>query len=366
MLPTVTILLFSLALCIDGGSSRLTARDVAAKLENYDKTLPPSTNSTKVEIGWYVNSVKMDEDKGVITLDIYLRQSWVDPRLDFGSRSSVRIYSYDTIWIPDLFIRNDRSGSMCAVPAGLKLLRVSRKGAVWYVMKTTIEASCPMHYGRYPKDAQTCYMPHESFGYTADILHLRPMSIPIDIDTNLTLPQFRLLSADTSDCSQNYTTGSYPCLMFAFTMRRTQGWFFFTLVYLPTTIIVLVSSSAFWINVDKVAARLIVGLSTSLTMSVYTGISRAFYPPPAAATYFTLLDVWLTSSVVIVFLAFILQLAAVVSAGLDSKDNSNQEEQKATETSSKLARLRGGILDLVGKILVPALLLLLIIVYAAL
>jgi len=149
-------------------------------------------------------------------------------------------------------------------------------------------------------------------------------------------------------------------------MRRTQGWFFFTLVYLPTTIIVLVSSSAFWINVDKVAARLLVGLSTSLTMSVYAGISRAFYPPSAAATYFTLLDVWLTSSVVIVFLAFILQLAAVVAAGLDSKTNDLQDGQKATETSSKLARLTGGVVDLVGKILVPALLVLLIIVYAVL
>ena len=43
-----------------------------------------------------------------------------------------------------------------------------------------------------------------------------------------------------------------------------------------------------------------------------------------------------------------------------------QDGQKVTETSSKLARLTGGIVDLVGKILVPALLVLLIIVYAVL
>jgi len=58
--------------------------------------------------------------------------------------------------------------------------------------------------------------------------------------------------------------GAFPCLEIRFVLRRDFG-FFVIHVYVPSTLIVILSWVSFWINVDASPARVSIGLLTVLT-----------------------------------------------------------------------------------------------------
>jgi Neurotransmitter-gated ion-channel transmembrane region len=59
-------------------------------------------------------------------------------------------------------------------------------------------------------------------------------------------------------------TGAFPCLEIRFVLHRDFG-FFLIHVYVPSTLIVILSWVSFWINVDASPARVSIGLLTVLT-----------------------------------------------------------------------------------------------------
>ena len=70
-------------------------------------------------------------------LDIYLRQTWVDPRLTFervGDTENVIVSAKDIvhIWKPDLFFPNEKSASFHDVTVPNKLMRIYHNGTVLY------------------------------------------------------------------------------------------------------------------------------------------------------------------------------------------------------------------------------------------
>jgi Neurotransmitter-gated ion-channel ligand binding domain len=72
---------------------------------------------------------------------MYLRQSWKDPRLAFRSFNSrlkqIRLgdTSWNDIWIPDTFFRNEKAAQFHEVTVKNRLLRLSDNGNLWYVTK---------------------------------------------------------------------------------------------------------------------------------------------------------------------------------------------------------------------------------------
>jgi len=75
----------------------------------------------------------------VATVTMYLRQAWNDPRLAFenigSGLSSIRLYHWDKVWVPDTFFRNELHSFVHEQTVPNKLMRVSSDGDVWYVMK---------------------------------------------------------------------------------------------------------------------------------------------------------------------------------------------------------------------------------------
>ena len=58
--------------------------------------------------------------------------------------------------------------------------------------------------------------------------------------------------------------GAYPCLEIEFILRRDIGYFLIQ-VYVPSSLIVILSWVSFWISVDASPARVSIGLLTVLT-----------------------------------------------------------------------------------------------------
>jgi len=71
------------------------------------------------------------------TVTMYFRQKWNDPRLahrDIGSQP-MRLYLWDSIWVPDAFFRNDLCSFVHDQTVPNRLMRLSSNGDIWYVMK---------------------------------------------------------------------------------------------------------------------------------------------------------------------------------------------------------------------------------------
>ena len=72
------------------------------------------------------------------SVNIYLRQSWVDDRLKYShiypniSKLTLDSKLFDKIWVPDLFFPNEKQAHSHCISVPNKLIRISPDGRVLY------------------------------------------------------------------------------------------------------------------------------------------------------------------------------------------------------------------------------------------
>ena len=71
---------------------------------------------------------------------MFLRQFWVDTRLHYDSTKSVKVLELDAsrmneVWVPDLFISNEKKASVHMVTVPNKLLHIFPNGQVKYSVR---------------------------------------------------------------------------------------------------------------------------------------------------------------------------------------------------------------------------------------
>ena len=149
--------------------------------------------------------------------------------------------------------------------------------------KLTETLFCAMKLQKFPFDTQSCPIYLESFGYTMDTLYFNWLDSPVDVDkgwwvpyysphhqinnqlqkdtlaspnkeresstrssaaalkpTNVTIsnkttdliwlyrniPGYKMTDIILHDCSQNYTSGAYPCLEIRFILQRDRSYYY--------------------------------------------------------------------------------------------------------------------------------------------
>ena len=114
---------------------------------------------------------------GALTLEMYFRQSWTDPRLEFSEPKPSRFSKItggrdllEEIWVPDTFFVNELGSE-------------SRNIAVWIqdgevkwsqrVRVTCSQLSTGRDFSAFPFDTQQFTLEAESFGYSAADLRYR-------------------------------------------------------------------------------------------------------------------------------------------------------------------------------------------------
>ncbi|CAD5114969.1 DgyrCDS3999 [Dimorphilus gyrociliatus] len=318
-----------------------TSKFVTNILKGYERQDPPPNGPTNVRLGIYINSFyAISEQTMDYSLNVYLRQNWTDRRLKFKPRKingintteiKLEDETWNKIWIPDVFFRNEKLAKYHDITTPNRLLTLKNSGMLWYVSKITATLSCPMKLHKYPLDTQTCPMMFESFGYTTDTLVYDWLDNPVEMDSGqLDLPQFRFVKFFLKDCSQNYTTGSYPCLSVNFVLKRDIGYYMIQL-YIPSVLIVILSWVAFWISIDAIPARVTIGLLTVLTMTTQSTGNRSQLP---RVSYIKAIDVWMSMCLIFVF-ASLLEFAVV------NVFSRKEIRQSARNTFRKRALLAG-------------------------
>ena len=102
--------------------------------------------------------------------DIFLAQSWRDPRLRLPENMSeeYRILDVDwlhSIWRPDCFFKNAKKVTFHEMSIPNHYLWLYHDKTLLYMSKLTLVLSCAMKFESYPHDTQICSMMIESCKY---------------------------------------------------------------------------------------------------------------------------------------------------------------------------------------------------------
>ncbi|KAK2166145.1 hypothetical protein LSH36_41g03014 [Paralvinella palmiformis] len=217
----------------------------------------------------FINSFdSVSVDQMDYSMNIYSRQSWMDPRL-----------SYDEDY-PEI---KDFKDVLCRFRYSLTL-------------------TCHMTLEYFPHDKQKCDVILESYGYTLSEIQFRWREPnPIQVNDDLELPQFEMTGYETGKCNKSYITGNFSCLRASFFLRRKYGYYMIQ-NYIPAMLIVILSWVSFWINIDAVPARISLGVLTVLTMTTQSVGAWMSLP---RASYVKAIDIWISTCVFFVFAAML-------------------------------------------------------------
>ncbi|XP_054652007.1 gamma-aminobutyric acid receptor subunit gamma-1 isoform X2 [Dunckerocampus dactyliophorus] len=328
-------------------------------LQGYDNKLRPDigVRPTVIETAVYVNSIgPVDPINMEYTIDIFFAQTWYDSRLKFNSSMKLLMLNSNMvgkIWIPDTFFRNSRKSDAHWITTPNRLLRLWSNGRVMYTLRLTINAECYLKLHNFPMDEHSCPLEFSSYGYprneilyrwqrravevadqrywrlyqfafvgmrnTTDVAHTqsgRKLQIRCLISQDLlyrTLPKlikhFRIIVL---------FLGEYVIMTIFFDLSRRMGYFTIQ-TYIPCSMIVVLSWVSFWINKDAVPARTSLGITTVLTMTTLSTISRKSLPK---VSYVTAMDLFVS-------VCFIFTFAALMEYGTLHYFTSNRQTKKA-------------------------------------
>jgi len=97
-------------------------------------------------------------------------------------------------------------------------------------------------------------------------------------------------------------------------LRRSPGSYIVTIVF-PSFVIVALSWSSFFVPVNLLAVKLSIALTTAMSSLIMHILCRSVLAPVLkSASYVTLIDIWLTSCLLFVLSALIVQLIVVSRA----------------------------------------------------
>ncbi|GAB6029755.1 hypothetical protein CHUAL_005470 [Chamberlinius hualienensis] len=279
-------------------------------LSGYDRRATPTHDSnipTNVSCELYIRSFgSINPSTMDYQVDLYLHQSWTDPRLNHSSIKSPLDLSdphlVKSIWKPEIFFPNAKHGEFQYVTVPNVLVRIKPEGEILYMLRLKMVFSCMMDLSRYPLDRQICTMEMASFAKTTRDLRLEWKSAqPVKMYKGLRMPQFEIQDIRPLKCQDTFHIGEYSCIMAEFDLQRSIG-YHLVQSYLPTTLIVVISWVSFWMDIEAVPGRVTLGITTLLTVS---SKSSGVQPNLPQVSYVKAIDVWLGACTAFVFAALL-------------------------------------------------------------
>jgi len=334
MKPTASFIFLLVSSCILLHSCHATIGKTTKALnalldpETYDSRVRPGEGGGPVEISinvFVASLTSISENDQDYTVDVYLRQSWKDERLEhsFSAPLVVPPRFVDKIWYPDLFVSNEKSGELHTITQPNRYIRINGEGEVMLSQRFTLRLACPMEFKKFPFDIQTCGFKFESYGYDnkAVVFKWTP-SDPIKIAEDTQLPSYELSKMETLDCTKVYSTGAFTCIESRLTFSRMVGYFIFN-TFIPSFVIVALTWLAFWILPSPAVTRFTL-IAICLLSAI--GLMETAKRDTPQTSYVVALDVWMVVSLVFIIGAMV-ETALVTWMYQNGEQNEAKEEQ---------------------------------------
>ncbi|CAI5452843.1 unnamed protein product [Caenorhabditis angaria] len=269
-------------------------------------TIPGTHGAVIVNVNMLIRSIsKIDDVNMEYSVQLTFREEWVDGRLAYGTPndenpSFLILTAGQKIWMPDSFFQNEKMAHRHLIDKPNVLIRIHKDGKILYSVRISMVLSCPMHLNDYPMDVQVCLIDLASYAYTeSDIEYRWKPENPVQLKNGLnsSLPSFELTNVTTDLCTSQTNTGVYSCLRTKLELRRQFSYYLLQL-YIPSTMLVIVSWVSFWLDRGAVPARVTLGVTTLLTMTTQASGINAKLPP---VSYTKAIDVWIGACLTFIF-----------------------------------------------------------------
>ncbi|XP_023179977.1 glycine receptor subunit alpha-4 isoform X1 [Drosophila hydei] len=243
-----------------------------------------------------------------------LQMRYLDPRLNFRHVAPKRLQPIlgekqlrDSIWLPHIFLANERDSSILGTTEKDILTSISPDGTV--IVSSRIKATlyCWLNLKKFPFDEQYCSTILESWMYNTSELVLHwEQKRPITYDPALHLTEFLLqrswsnetvINADLSDLRHGAFAGNYSSLSFTVHLTRVVG-FYLMDYFLPSMLIVAISWVSFWLQADQAPPRITLGTSTMLTFITLASAQGKTLPK---VSYIKVSEVWFLGCTIFIF-----------------------------------------------------------------
>ncbi|XP_042880327.1 glycine receptor subunit alpha-2-like [Penaeus japonicus] len=212
----VLLLLLTLALSLPAGfcqNANVNLQILDDLLQQYDRRATPTNhlnNATTVNCELYIRSFgSIDPNSMDYQVDLYLRQSWVDERLnhddikqplDLNDPNLVK-----AIWKPEVYFPNAKHAEFQFVTVPNVLVRINPNGEILYMLRLKLVFACMMELSKFPLDSQVCTMEIASFSKTMKELNLSWKSdAPIKMYKNMRMPQFEMEEIVPTTCQESF------------------------------------------------------------------------------------------------------------------------------------------------------------------
>ena len=143
---------------------------------------------------------------------------------------------------------------------------------------------------------------------------------PVQVTVHLNLPEFSLVKYQTTNVSQKTSSGEYSAINLDLVFERETGPYLLK-VFIPITMLVIVSWLGFFIKVNEQFLKSIISLLVLITLVIALTVMNKELP---RVSYTKALDVWTGTCVTFIFAALVESvLVYLCSRSCDKKTESD-------------------------------------------
>ncbi|KAK4320578.1 hypothetical protein Pmani_008582 [Petrolisthes manimaculis] len=303
--------------------------DPVEKPPNYQMNIPPPSkdNDSSIDILFTINIISFPsvatEDLTFVTT-FQLRLQWRDSRLNYINLKKDRTLnllspeSKLSIWTPRVFFGNAHGNVFTNLNQGSRVECVQQgesvvggphlpkemnifsglENSMEISQLYTVTYSCDFDLLMFPFDAQVCKMSFLLVSASSLYMKLVPHFANFTGRKNLIEYSIGKVTMTTATEEDEFST-----VVVEVRFARRYGFYLLTL-YIPTTLLILISYATLFFNPDDFNSRIVVALTSLLVLSqLYTQTSNSL----PKTSYFKLVDVWLFFSIVMIFIVVMLQ-----------------------------------------------------------
>lgn len=279
-------------------------------LRGYDPNVRPNLlgtadSPTKIKVNMFITDIfDVNDIKMEYTLQLYLKQTWIDPRLMYpdpeGIMKSIPVTIHQRIWTPDIFF-NEREGKFHNIQRSNRFIKIYPYGMVFFSSRLTLKLRCAMDFKFFPFDRQLCSFDVESYGFSPKDIELAwAEGNPVQINTDVQMSNFVLEDFEVDYCDEAVGE-SHGCLRVLMLFKRKYG-FYLTQVFIPLLILVAVSWMSFWLDTRAMTLRLtLLAILTFITLTLISSVNVHF----PAVSYTKAIDLWEAVCMSFIFGAFL-------------------------------------------------------------
>ena len=278
-----------------------------------DFVTPPLVDDkpVTVTVGLYVvNLASVDEVKETFELDGYLTAIWQDDRLKFSPLLDLRVrsrnYREDEVWTPRLTMAN------AAEPRDRfeVTIRADSAGHVTYVERFVVNLSANYDLLRFPFDSQKLILDLQPSLPDRDLITLVQKRSMLQLNrasyVGMAQWEIRGLTEEATDEFVGGTAERTTQIRMTIDVKRRYG-FYIWKVFLPLLVMVAVSWTVYWMNLEDFGNQILVAITTILTVIAFAFSIEANLP---RVPYVTYIDAFFLCCYFFVFVT-VLELMAV-------------------------------------------------------